>query len=330
MGVILTPFYVISDAGAHRGAAPVAARPHVAGAKPAGSGPVWLVESAAAYDLYSNGLRVEKRYGTAGQQRTWRPVPFNGGPAAPAQSSPAGIVFHATESQQVPFDADYNHRLKRIGEDTLDYVRNKRAYHFVIDRFGRVYGVVPEDQVANHAGNSVWADAQWIYVNLNRSFLGVSFEARTAERPAPALSTAQIHAGRMLTEMLRAKYAIAAENCVTHAQVSVNPANMRLGYHTDWLEDFPFAAMGLGDNYALPPAAVYLFGFSLDASYESTRNAVLRRALEESEARVRESAAERASSVSAYRGILKRNYQNALAQAGATPIEGVNHERTGE
>jgi len=26
--------------------------------------------------------------------------------------------------------------------------------------------------------------------------------------------------------------------CVTHAQVSVNPANMLIGYHTDWAEIF--------------------------------------------------------------------------------------------
>ena len=40
--------------------------------------------------------------------------------------------------------------------------------------------------------------------------------------------------------MLRAKYRIPESNCVTHAQVSVNPDNMLVGYHTDWSGNFPF------------------------------------------------------------------------------------------
>jgi hypothetical protein len=316
----LIPFHPVSDASVHSG---ISTRVEAAAA-PA---PVWLVESTAGWDLYSNGLRIEKRFAADGPVRSWRPVPLGGGPAGARQSRPAGIVFHATESQQVPFDADHNHSLKTIGEDMLDYVRNRRAYHFVIDRFGRVYGVVPEEQAANHAGHSVWADGRRIYLNLNQSFVGVSFEARTATQMRPALSSAQIAAGRMLTGMLRAKYGIAAENCVTHAQVSVNPGNMRLGWHTDWMEDFPFAELGLRDNYSHPLAAVYLFGFSSDTSYQSSRNAALRRAVAESEARLRERAEEEGSSIAGCRQALKRNYQQALALAGASTIEGVNHER---
>ena len=50
-----------------------------------------------------------------------------------------------------------------------------RCYHFVIDRFGQVFRVVRESDVANHAGNSVWADDKSVYVNLNSSFLGIAF-----------------------------------------------------------------------------------------------------------------------------------------------------------
>ena len=62
--------------------------------------------------------------------------------------------------------------LKRLGESLLEYVRRKHAYHYLIDRFGRVYRVVAESDTANHAGYSVWADDEWFYVNLNESFLG--------------------------------------------------------------------------------------------------------------------------------------------------------------
>ena len=54
-----------------------------------------------------------------------------------------------------------------------------------------------------------------------------------------------MHAARILTEMLRGKYHIPASNCVTHAQVSVNPDNMLVGYHTDWAGNFPFLDIGL-------------------------------------------------------------------------------------
>src|SRR5207237_9236146 len=95
------------------------------------------------------------------------------------RSKPAGIVFPTTESPQAPLEERQTGRLKLIGKSQIEYARRKRAYHFVIDRFGRVYRVVEESGVANHAGYSVWSDQEWLYVNLNESFLGVSFEAQT-------------------------------------------------------------------------------------------------------------------------------------------------------
>ena len=56
--------------------------------------------------------------------------------------------------------------------------RHHRAYHFVIDRFGRVHRIVVESDAANHAGHSVWADSKWLYLHLNDGFLSVAFEAR--------------------------------------------------------------------------------------------------------------------------------------------------------
>src|SRR5205085_5091617 len=106
--------------------------------------------------------------------------PLTGGTTAnKSRSTPVGIVFHTTESHLVPFEEDENRRLKQLGRNLLDVIRRQRSYHYVIDRFGRVFRVVEESDAANHAGFSIWADAAGIYVNLNDSFLGVSFEGQT-------------------------------------------------------------------------------------------------------------------------------------------------------
>jgi hypothetical protein len=228
---------------------------------------VWLVESLAESETYSNGLRIDNRFLVATHRRSYVAFPADGSQPV-RRTEPAGIVFHTTESPQAPFEARENRVLKGIGESLLEYVRRRQAYNFVIDRFGRVYRIVAEDEVANHSGNSVWADENWAYLNLNPSFLAVSFEA--ASPPAqmePELSPAQVHSATMLIEMLRLKYHIAASNCVTHAQVSVNPSNMRLGFHVDWASGFPFESIGLPDNYAAALPSVWAYGFDYDSGY---------------------------------------------------------------
>jgi N-acetyl-anhydromuramyl-L-alanine amidase AmpD len=106
--------------------------------------------------------------------------------------------------------------------------------------------IVPESDAADHAGYSVWRDDHWLYLNLNQSFLGVSFETKTEPgQEDPTISPAQTHSAAMLTEMLRARYGIPAGNCVTHAQVSVNPENMRVGLPYRLGVELPVRAIGL-------------------------------------------------------------------------------------
>jgi N-acetyl-anhydromuramyl-L-alanine amidase AmpD len=134
----------------------------------------------------------------------------------------------------------------------LSYVARNHLYHFLIDRFGRIFRIVAESDYANHAGRSLWIDDRHIYWNLNQSFLGIAFEAQAGAQSASDIATrAQIDAARVLTEMLRSRYRIPAADCVTHAQVSINLQTMRLGYHTDWAANFPFYDVGLGDGYIL-------------------------------------------------------------------------------
>lgn len=196
-------------------------------------------------------------------RRSYVALPAQGGAGTVVRTDPAGIVFHTTESQLIDFEEQKRAALKRIGRYLLEYVLANRSYHYVVDRFGRVHRVVEESDAAHHAGWSVWADDRWVYVKLNESFLAVAFETQSRSKGA-AVNSAQITAGRMLVEMLRSRYGIAAGNCVTHAQVSVNPRNMRVGYHTDWAAGFPFRSFGLPDNYAAPLASVRLFGFDAE------------------------------------------------------------------
>ncbi len=231
---------------------------------------VWLVAGQASVEIYSNGLRVDNEFLTATRARSFHSFDRSRWRTSPAETTPAGIVFHTTESRMEPFEPNQNSRLQRDGRNLLAYIAQHRFYHFVIDRFGRVFRVVAETDYANHAGQSIWADERNIYWGLNQSFLGVAFEAQTETQASDSndmVTRAQLDAARVLTEMLRAKYHIAAMNCVTHAQVSVNPRTMRLGYHTDWAANFPFREVGLGDGYDTPIAALTLFGFDYDSAF---------------------------------------------------------------
>lgn len=240
-------------------AAPAVSSPSAAVAK------VWLVEERAGSEFYSNGLRIERQLEVSTKPRHYRALQRASGTWV-ERTAPAGILFHTTESWLAPFNADHNNAIKEAGTGILSYVRGRELYHFVIDRFGRVFRLVVESDVAYHAGHSVWADEQLTYLDLNNSFLAVSFEAQT-EKAVPSWTAAQANAAKLLTEMLRGKYGISAANCATHAQVSVNPRNMLLGYHTDWAASFPFRELGLRDGYQEPIPAVALFGFGYGGDF---------------------------------------------------------------
>jgi hypothetical protein len=180
---------------------------------------------------------------------------------------PAGILFHTSESDLWPLEADYEHKLRRGTIALLRYVQKAQSYNYLIDRFGRVYRVVDDDSRANHAGHSIWARGDDVYLDLNSAFVGVSFESRWEGGRTLPITRAQLSAGRNLTNYLRQRFAIPAEMCVTHGLTSVSPRQHLIGYHRDWARGFPFAAFGLPDLYAQPPPSIALFGFSYDNEF---------------------------------------------------------------
>lgn len=275
---------------------------------------VWLVERGEDFEHYSNGLRVENLFQVRAEPRGYWVFPARsaGSPHPRWATEPAGIVFHSTESHAAEFEPERTGSLRRAGLHLLEYVRYHRSYHFVVDRFGRVYRIVSESDAAHHAGWSAWSDGNWIYLGLNQSFLAVAFETRT-EAGLARLTDAQLHAGRLLAAMLRARFRIPAENCLTHAQVSFNPGNRRIGYHTDWAFAFPFQDLGLPNNYAHPPAAVLLFGFGYDEPLLERKQPGIWQGLEAAAQKLVEEAGARGMSLKQYRAVLLRRYHEMVA-----------------
>lgn len=227
---------------------------------------VWLVEQGDGFERYSNGARIINTFETTNRPRRY--LTFKAGTteaSAEAQTAPVGIVYHTSESVLLPFVEGNSDSIEFRSKNLLAYVRDRKSYNYVIDRFGQVYRVVRDEDAAFHAGNSVWSDGRAVYTGLNESFLGVCFETKAdVAEGGEQLTEAQVLAGRLLTQVLRSRYQIDDANCTAHGLVSVNPSNGRIAFHHDWARGFPFEAMGLSDKYAVAPASVAELGFGYD------------------------------------------------------------------
>jgi hypothetical protein len=235
---------------------------------------IFLADQGDGWEVYSNGLRVETESTVAGKTRRYRVVDRERGFKPMVYTQPVGILFHTSESDLWALEPKNERRLRESSAEVLNYVQRSKSYNYLIDRFGRVYRVVADETLAYHAGNSVWAQGDDVYLDLNAAFIGIAFESRwqakdgkSTEGGALPITRAQLVAGRNLTNYLRQRFEIAPEMCVTHGLTSVSPRTFLIGYHRDWATGFPFAAFGLPDQYAQPPASVTLFGFEHDGDY---------------------------------------------------------------
>jgi hypothetical protein len=224
---------------------------------------IWLADRGAGWELYSNGLRIETSYAVSGKPRQYHVYRRESGLQKEVYTKPAGILFHTSESDLWPLEESFQQQVRKSSENLLRYLQREQAYNYLIDRFGRVYRVVEDETRANHAGHSVWARNDEVYLDLNSAFLGVAFESRWDGGRTLPITRAQLIAGRNLTNLLRQRFAIAPEMCVTHGLTSVSPKQRLIGYHRDWARGFPFEAFGLPDQYkqALPSVAIFGFGY---------------------------------------------------------------------
>lgn len=288
------------------------------------SGEVWLVSSEEQIELYSNGLRVSNEFLTHTGPREYAVFPR--GPGVNPEdigegSRPVGVVYHVTHSELAPMGRDNTNLILRQGRKLLNYIRTERLYNFVIDRFGQVHRIIPETEYAFHAGYSTWSHGASHYCNLNTSFIGVSFETSLADRDAttgaPVATDAQVTSARLLTQMIRDRFAIPAELCITHEMVSIAPKEGLIGYHTDWAGRFPFARLGLPDNYQTPMPAISEWGFRYDRDFVKAIGGEPWAGVQESVRSLRTDAKRHGLSERAYRSLLQRKFQQYLSRTRA-------------
>jgi hypothetical protein len=291
---------------------------------------VWLVDKKDGYERYSNGLRVVTSYETSSRPRQFQMISHGMDQVLPTvQTAPMGIVFHSSESQLVPFEPGNNTSITNISTYLLEYVRKNRSYNYLIDRFGQVYRIVPDSQVANHAGRSVWGDDRGLFIELNESFIGVCFETRSVDTGKDTLTEAQVISGRQLTGALRSLYQIPDADCTSHGLVSVNPDNMLIAYHSDWITGFPYDAMGLTDKGKVPPPSLAELGFSYDGGTLERLGGVLTPGMTEAVQKFNQLAAASGLSTEDFRRKLREQYLQQQERIRAGHADTVLPEKTG-
>jgi hypothetical protein len=299
--------------------------------------PIWLVEKTSDREIYSNRLQIITTHTIPNLPREYYRFPKNSNPL-PAKSKISdkisGIVFHASESDLYPFMPEMNRSILKYSKQLIKYLLRKKSYHFFIDRFGRVYRLVQENHAAFHAGNSIWADNEEIYLNLNHAFIGICFEGKDFEeiilrtqkkgqtknskstllKPTgiSSFNEAQLRSGKELTDWLRLKYKISQHNCVPHALTSVNPKKMLIGFHLDLSRGFPFTEFGLTDKYQEPLPSIVEFGFLYDGYFEKIFNGELWRGIRYSQEILQRQAANSGMSVADYRKGLHRRFSRLV------------------
>ncbi len=121
------------------------------------------------------------------------------------------IVLHATATDTLA--------------DTFYYLIEKEgdarvSSHYVIDRDGTIYRLVPDEKRAWHAGVSTWGD---ILSDINSHSIGIEFQCpASGDRTFTEFTSAQIESGIALCQSLMAKYAILPHNVVAHSDIAPN------------------------------------------------------------------------------------------------------------
>lgn len=292
---------------------------------------IWQVEKTDQIEHYSNRLQIITTHTVKNIPRAYYRFHRNSSmlPAEDQVSDQiAGILYHASESDLFDFKPEMTTSIQKYSRALIKYLCKKKSYHYFIDRFGKVYRLVYDDQAAFHGGNSIWADEEWIYLNLNHAFIGICFEGKDFETvtqskegnsqsqpklllmEASSINEAQLRSGKELTDLLRVKYNIPQNNCVPHGMASVNAQTMLIGHHLDLSHSFPFEEYELNNKYNVPIPSITEFGFSYDRYFKKIFNGNLWPGIRVSEKLLLEQAQREELSLRAYRRLLNKKFNN--------------------
>ena len=104
--------------------------------------PIWLVEKTIDREFYSNRLQIIIKYTMSNIPREYYRFPKNSD-YMPVNSKItdkiSGILFHASESDLYPFMPEMNRSILKYSKQLIKYLLLKKSYHYLIDRFVRVY-----------------------------------------------------------------------------------------------------------------------------------------------------------------------------------------------
>ena len=137
--------------------------------------------------------------------------------------NPQMIVLHATESYSL---ATTLNTFQSSSENT--------SAHYVIDRDGTIYQLVPENMKANHAGRSMWQPLGIDEINgCNAASIGIEIQ----RGPNEGYTKEQIASTMALVKDIQERRGIKPENTVGHADVA-----QPFGRKVDPGDDFPWDA----------------------------------------------------------------------------------------
>lgn len=101
---------------------------------------------------------------------------------------------------------------------------SKASAHYLIDRYGLVYRLVHEEDIAWHAGVSFWDGRS----SVNEFSVGIELDNENdGITPYPELQRA---ACAQLTKAICAEYGITPQNVVSHAEIAPGRKNDPLGF----------------------------------------------------------------------------------------------------
>lgn len=139
------------------------------------------------------------------------------------------IMLHFTSNvvadRENPYDLD---AVRSI------FIENGVSIHYLIDRDGTIYGYVPENRVAWHAGKGSYADDDRLTDNMNHYAIGIELMAMGSQEDMAKYLTAEEYDGlvRSLIGYTEAHMRRSGFSCPTSAPATASPTTARISSAT--------------------------------------------------------------------------------------------------